>query len=390
MAYSVRRIKLNHNPLHDQLALESGSLYSKTLTFFWRTVRRKKLWLKPKHLMKLFNSHNLHAHTADATVQAFTNAIKSWGQVRKTVPTARPPHKQKKFYSVTWKNSAIRIRKGNLILSNGKLTEPLIFKDWQHKLPVLCTLRWYGTGYELICCYKESISKQNITKEVPVAIDLGQIHVAVTSEGTILNGRLLRSIRQGRARSDAIIKSRSSGKKKGSRRYRKLQQARLKLGNKVSNKTKDILHKYTSGLTLYLKKKGYNTLVVGDLTGYRIENNKGKVRNQENHSWLYSQITWYLKYKWERLGLKFVTQEESYTSRICPQCGFQKKSSPKGRNYKCKPCGFKGHRDWVGSVNILNKYLGTFGKPLVDAVMAPATQGVRYKPNMSVAHGFCL
>ena len=96
--------------------------------------------------MRLFNSHDMHAHSADASVQAFTNAIKSWFQVRKTVPTARPPHKLKKYQLVTWKNTAIRIKNGNLILSNGKLTEPLIIENWEHKLPVLCTLKWHGKG----------------------------------------------------------------------------------------------------------------------------------------------------------------------------------------------------------------------------------------------------
>ena len=338
--------------------------------------------------MRLFNSHDMHAHSADASVQAFTNAIKSWFQVKKTVPTARPPHKLKKYQLVTWKNTAIRIKNGTLILSNGKKTEPLVIENWEHKLPVLCTLKWHGEGYELICCYKEDSKPRNTDTESPVGIDLGQIHVAATSEGTILNGRLLRSIRQGRARSDAILKRKLSRKQKGSKRYKKVKEARRRLGKKIANKTRDILHKYTTGLVLHLYNKGYNTLVVGDLTGFRVENDIGRLRNQENHGWLYACITWYLKYKWECLGLKFQPQEESYTSRTCPQCGFVKKSAPSGRNFHCKSCGFKGHRDLVGAINILRKYLGCFGESLVDAVMIPATHGVRYNSAMSVAHGF--
>ena len=44
---------------------------SQTLASFWRTVRHKGIWLNPKHLMRWHTSNKLHAHTADACVQAF-------------------------------------------------------------------------------------------------------------------------------------------------------------------------------------------------------------------------------------------------------------------------------------------------------------------------------
>ena len=69
--YHVRRVHLGKTPQLDELARECGMLYSQTLVFFWRTVRKKGIWLKPKQLMRLFTSKKLHAHTADATVQAF-------------------------------------------------------------------------------------------------------------------------------------------------------------------------------------------------------------------------------------------------------------------------------------------------------------------------------
>lgn len=77
--YYVRRLNLNsQKDLCDKLAQESGKLYSQTVKFFWRTVRKKNIWLKPSSLMRLFNSHQMHAHSADASVQQFFNALKSW------------------------------------------------------------------------------------------------------------------------------------------------------------------------------------------------------------------------------------------------------------------------------------------------------------------------
>lgn len=77
--YYTRRLNLNsQKELCNSLAQESGDLYSKTVKFFWRTVRKKDLWLKPSSLMRLFNSNQMHAHSADASVQQFFSALKSW------------------------------------------------------------------------------------------------------------------------------------------------------------------------------------------------------------------------------------------------------------------------------------------------------------------------
>lgn len=97
--YHVRRVNLGKTAQLDELAHKCGVLYTKTLVFFWRTVRHKNVWLKPKHLMRLFTSPKLHAHTSDACVQAFFASLKSWREHRKSDPTAKPPRKRKWYFS---------------------------------------------------------------------------------------------------------------------------------------------------------------------------------------------------------------------------------------------------------------------------------------------------
>ena len=77
-AYRVRRVNIGTSEYLDELAHACGQLYSQTLVSFWRTVRHQGVWLKPKHLMRWHTSSKLHAHTADACVQAFFAALKSW------------------------------------------------------------------------------------------------------------------------------------------------------------------------------------------------------------------------------------------------------------------------------------------------------------------------
>jgi putative transposase len=54
-----------------------------------------------------------------------------------------------------------------------------------------------------------------------------------------------------------------------------------------------------------------------------------------------------------------VLQDEHCTSQTCPHCGHRHK--PRGRVYTCGQCGFSGHRDVVGQINILSA--STCGAP---------------------------
>ena len=69
----------------DELAHECGKLYSQTVVSFWRTVKHKGIWLKPKHLMRWHTSKKLHAHTADACVQLSLPASKAGVSVESRV-----------------------------------------------------------------------------------------------------------------------------------------------------------------------------------------------------------------------------------------------------------------------------------------------------------------
>ena len=216
-----------------------------------------------------------------------------------------------------------------------------------------------------------------------MAVDLGQIHVAATSTGLILNGRQLRSLKQWRNKKLADLSSKIETKKKGSARQRELRRKKRRFLEKVDHRIDDILHKYTTGLVSTCTETGMDTLVVGDLSGFREKNNNGRARNQENHGWLYGRITWMLQYKCSINGINFRKQNESYTSQECPSCGNRKKM--RGRDYICPCCGFNGHRDLVGARNILRKYLGS-SAPVVGGMAPPF--GVRYKPDLVVARGF--
>ncbi len=382
--YHVRRMYLGNSAQLNELAHECGIVYTKTLVSFWRAVRHKGIWLKPKHLMRWHTSEKLHAHTADACVQAFFAALKSWREGRKVNPDMRPPRKRRWYFRIEYKQSAMRLKDGQLRLSNGKGNEPLVL-DWPYELPQTLVIRWAGTQYEALATYKQECDHQPLGENV-CGIDLGEIHMAVAHDGAqthILNGRLLRSKRQYQNKVKAELSSMIDVKKKGSRRRKKLIRSKNRQLRKLKNQVKDIEHKQTSRLINTLYENGVQTLVIGDVRDIRQDLDVGSKNNQKLHQWSHGSSRHQLTYKAERFGMQVVMQEESYTSKTCPACGQRRKSAVQGRTFSCSKCGFRYHRDGVGSINIRAKYQGNFGSSVVGD-MAPPT-GMRFAPHTRVA-----
>ena len=383
--YHVRRVHIGKTAQLDELAHECGLLYSQTLVFFWRTVRKKGIWLKPKHLMRLFTSKKLHAHTSDATVQAFFANLKSWRERKKLGnPDAHPPRKRKWYFRIEYKRSAMGLADGTLRLSNGKGNDPFVL-DWPWDLPKTIVIHWTGTQYEAIATYEVEPHASARGSKV-AGIDLGEIHMAVSHDGEqthILNGRHLRSKRQYRNKLGEHLSKKIDRKKKGSRRRKKLIKSKKKQLKKLKNQIRDIEHKQTSRLVSTLHQEGVQTVVIGDVRDIRQDLDVGSKQNQKLHQWSHGSVRHMLTYKAERLGMVVTLQEESYTSKTCPVCGHKRKSKPQGRVFHCtnKQCRFTWHRDGVGAVNIRRKYLDC--GPVVGA-MAPPT-GMRFGPHVRVA-----
>jgi len=383
--YQIRRVYIGRTAQLDELAHECGLLYSQTLVFFWRTVRHKGIWLKEKHLKRLFTSKKLHAHTSDACVEAFFTGLKSWRERRNEDPAARPPHKRKWYFRVEYKRSAMRLAAGVLRLSNGKGNAPLVL-DWPWGLPATVVIHWTGTQYEAIATYKQEASQVQAQGDKVAGIDLGEIHMAVSHDGEhthILNGRLLRSKVQYRNKLQAELNSRIDGRmKKGSKRRKRLIRSKKRQLKKIEYQIKDIEHKQTTRLITTLHEQGVQIVVIGDVRNIRQDNDVGHTNNQKIHQWSHGSVRFKLTYKAERLGMAVALQDEHYTSRTCPFCGHVR-SKVKGRVFRCTKCGWTYHRDGVGSINIRQKYLGQL--PVVG-VMAPPT-GLRFRPHTRVARG---
>jgi len=382
--HHVRKMKLGRSETLDRLCREAGRIYTLSVVWFWRHVRRQGVWLSQYGMQKRLENGQptiLHSQSAQKAVECFFHALKTWRAERKTNPAIRPPHKLKKFFKVVWKKVAVRVINGDLVLSNAKGTDPFVVKDWKFDLPVQVEVGWDGDQYELRATYEQEAKAQE--DGLVVSCDLGEVHPACVGTEDfhlLLSGGILRSKRRYREKLKAKLSSRIDRKKKGGKRRRKLIASKRRKLKRLDNQIRDIEHKLTSAAINALDERGARTLVIGDLRDIRIGYDKGKVQNQRMHQAPTGRIRHMLSYKAERLGWKVEPpQNESWTSKTCPACGAR--NTPTGRVYTCSACGFVGHRDVVGQVNILKKYHGNVeGCRVIGAMASPI--GLRWYPHL--------
>jgi putative transposase len=190
-----------------------------------------------------------------------------------------------------------------------------------------------------------------------VSVDPGEIHPAVIgdeSSATIITCRERRHEAQGHAKRLASLDKSLSRKQRGSRAYKKLVRVKSRMKAKHNRVLRDMEHKISRAIVDEAVVLGAATIVYGDVRDVADEVALGKRTNQKVSGWNHGQVRKYTTYKAAAEGIAVKLQNEAYTSQTCPSCGNRHK--PQGRVYRCSVCGFRGHRDIVGQINILSSY----------------------------------
>ena len=192
-----------------------------------------------------------------------------------------------------------------------------------------------------------------VAGDVHATIDLGQIHQCAvttnTGQGLIVSGRGIRAEKQRASKMHGSIASKQARCKKGSKRYRRLQKARNTYAARAERRIRDMRHKGTRQAVDFCETNGVSQVFIGNPDGVR-KRRSGRHHNQRMSQWEYGRDIDYLTHKIELAGMSSFTGSERGTSSRCPACGHRHK--PKGREWTCKACGFHGHRDLVGSINM--------------------------------------
>lgn len=371
----------------DECNMESGRIYTRTMVEHWRIYRNKGVWLS-SGMDEKYNDFlyptSLHAHSRDAAQQAFAKAVKTTHALRKAgFPEAQFPHKAKYWKTTIWKNTGIRVREGVALLARARGLEPICVQlplDLQHLIFVQGTAALVEA--RLVYNRKTSYYEWHFVKDdgiepilrsegASVAVDMGEIHPAVITDGNtalVISAREVRSTGQGLAKSISILDGRKSTMKRGSLRYKRMSKAKAKARRVANSRQRDILHKVSRAVVDYAVEANAKEIVIGDVREIAEGINIGKHSNQKISLWPHGKLRQYIAYKALMLGMETLLEDEHYTTQTCPNCGSRKK--PSGRIYSCAQCGFVGHRDVVGASNILSRRLfGELGRVQVASEM---------------------
>ena len=379
--YTTKKIKVKPTPELDVLAIEAGRVYCKVISLLWKVKRKKGFWLSEKSIRNYMRprGYNLHSQTVQAIIRSYFDSLKSYFQVVKSNPDAKPPKRTPRFYKVRWIQNGITFKAGVIRLSNGKNNAPITLQSTVE--PVYVEMYFQRGSYYFSLVYKVHTPPKRDTGKA-VAIDMGEIHPIVSHDGQctiIYNGRALRTIKQYINKFKAYIQSKMDRCVKRSNRWYRLKRIKTKILAKLNAQLKDAEHKITSRFISDCIKAKADTIVIGDLKGIRKRAKFSKKSNQKVHQWAFARLQSMICYKAELAGLKVKFVSEAYTSQTCPRCGNRKK--PINRNYHCNHCGFEYHRDGVGAINLYNKVSGFILSPVVGAMASPI--GVRFNPHLS-------
>jgi putative transposase len=295
----------------------------------------------------------LHSQSVQMVVHAFLANVETTRQLRKTHPGMKMKYAwcEKRFYPVHWPAQAVSRENGRVVLPMGRGRTSIVLPLTLPENSGACTLVW-NHGYELHVCVQVPQAEQT-PGNVHATVDLGEIHLAAvatnTGEALVVSGRGIRSLKRQRNQQLGRLAKKQARCKKYSRRWKKLQRAKNKMCRRSERRVRDLRHKATRQVIDFCVKHEVGSLFIGNPHGVR-NRDCGRHHNQRMSLWEYGKDIDYLTQKSKQAHIMSFTGSERGTSSRCPRCGHKHK--PKGREWKGKKCGFTGHRDIVGSVNM--------------------------------------
>lgn len=313
---------------------------------------RNKLQIETK------NKYNLHSQSIQMVCRGLEACFKQTRANKVKDKKRRYPHKEKKFRTIEWPAQAMSIHNNTVVLPMGRGRKSIVLKkpDWLTEKSNSKIL-WNGQGYEWHIIHEQPNEEKINQNSNHATVDLGQIHLGSVlvnnGQGMILSGRGIRSEKRHLNKIHGKLQRRISKCKKGSRKFYKLVKAKRKASCKLKRKIRDMRHKATRKIVDFCNQNNVSEIFVGNPSG--VQHKKcGKKHNQRMSQWEFGKDIQYIFQKSEAYNIRCSKGSERGTSSTCPVCHTRKKAT--NRNWVCKSCDFKGHRDIVGAMNMHQMY----------------------------------
>lgn len=288
----------------------------------------------PKNYTLLKNSENyklLNSNMAQQILKEVDGSFKSFFALLKLAKKGKYNFKDCKLPGYLPKDGFATLVIGFVRISNNQLIVPFSnsYRKTHDKViinipPILydraikeiriipkCHARFFEVQYtyEVIC---PQINKES--KNV-LAIDVGVNNLVTTVDTNghsfIIDGRRLKSINQWFNKQSAYLQSIKDKQKLPKQKTKRQNQLIIKHTNQVN----DYMHKAVKIIINYCLAMNIDTIVIGYNETLQKNSNMGKVNNQSFCFIPFGKLRNYLEYSCALYGIKFIKQEESYTSQ---------------------------------------------------------------------------
>lgn len=378
------RFDIPHSEILDGLCKVSNNLYNQAMYEFRQTLDKENRWLSYGDLDKLMKEKTnmegqvsyklLKAQCSQQTlkllekdIKSFYRAIQAW----KSHPErfkAKPklPHYKKRggMFELRYTNQSSKIRNGKLVLAKGLSIDIPQWNKYGERL--LAGYQHARLKPELKSIRVEIVYRFEDTKLVDndryASIDLGLDNLAtmVCEEGAfIYGGKFLKSYNNYFNKRLSALQSikDKQGIKSATKRIKNMYEKRERY-------MEDAFHKISRSIVDFLTENRIGSLVVGYNKDWKQNINIGRANNQKFVQMPFARLRSYLKYKCEMSGIRFICNEESYTSK-CDALAYEsvsKHDTYLGKRVKRglfrSSVGKLINADVNGAVNILRKVVG--------------------------------
>lgn len=314
----------------------------------------------------------LHSQTIQRTVYRLLENVDATMRRCRNEPGSKRwlklPWREKRFQPLVWPAQAPSYdpERKRLVLPMGRGRPSIVLTGIRLEAVGAMSVVW-NDGYELHVAVPDPVPAKGPNAKGHATIDLGEIHlgtaVADTGAATVVSGRGIREKKRYRSKELGKIARKQARAMKGSQRHRKLQRAKNALKARIRGQIRDLRHKATRQLIDFCVDNQVGELFIGDPRSVR-RLKCGRKHNQRVSQWEVGIDMRYLDEKARKAGIRCFSGDERGTSSTCPGCGHRQRV--RGRDWRCRACGFTGHRDVVGAVNMFPLAFGrtvTFPRP---------------------------
>lgn len=333
----IRKLSKEEYAMLREMCRYSNNLYNVALYNIRQYYFQEKKFLRYEenyHVCKTNENYGLlQAGVSQQTLKVVDRSFKSFFNLIKKAKSGeyrfqdiKMPHYREKggLFNLVLSTNAINIKGGFLTvpvsrefskLHGGKqirIPFPWRLVDKKIKEVRICPV-YGGRYFKIQYCYVQEVEPQKVSPNKTLAIDIGLENLAtcVSTTGTsfIMDGRKIKSINQWWNKRKAFYQSIAD--KQGVKKTERLSN----LARKRNNRVQDYIRKTARYIVNFCIKNEIGTIVCGYNLDFKRGMNLGKKNNQQFTQISFGSLREALKNLCERYGIRYVEQEESYTSK---------------------------------------------------------------------------